>query len=357
MANSPVPTVEKILVVELWNIGDVVLLMPFLSRLRDLFPSAMITLLARPHAKEILHGTGLADDFIEGFEPTDNWLSLNPLETGWHDFLKLRKQLRQRDFDLAFQCRLHLREHVILGLSAARRRIGYAFGDLSGLLTDAIPVGEAHRHKTADWLRLLEPFGLSADPRPPRLNVSEAEKRRAVEYMAALGIDAGVVVVGIHPGASVVAKRWPIERFAEVAGMFAAEPDVRVLAFVDPSGYGASLAQLAGVAVARVGLRELIALISCCDLLVCNDSGPMHIAGALGVPAVALFGSGVEKAFGPLGTGHVIVSADEGLARIANRHPGEPEAVSSIPVSRVQDAVRLVLQSRLESSSGAQQRC
>ncbi len=139
--------------------------------------------------------------------------------------------------------------------------------------------------------------------------------------------------------------------------MFAVEPDLRILAFADPSGYGNSLAQLAGVAVARVGLRGLVALIGCCDLLVCNDSGPMHIAGALGVPAVALFGGGVEKAFSPLGTGHVIVSADEGPARLANRHPGEPAAVSSIPVSRVQDAVRLVLQSRLESSSGARQRC
>src|SRR5688500_8097931 len=121
--------VRRILVVELWNIGDVVLLLPFLTQLRKLFPRASVTLLARPHARVLLQGTGLVDEFLDDAPPADNWLSLNPLLGGWRDLLRLRRQLRSRNLDLAFQCRLHVREHLILAMSGARRRIGYAFGE------------------------------------------------------------------------------------------------------------------------------------------------------------------------------------------------------------------------------------
>lgn len=101
--------VRQILVVELWNIGDVVLVLPFLAQLRAIFPGAAITLLARPHARVILEGTGLIDKFIDDATPADNWLSLNPMLGGWRDLWRLRKRLREERFQLAFQCRLHAR--------------------------------------------------------------------------------------------------------------------------------------------------------------------------------------------------------------------------------------------------------
>jgi len=301
--------IKRILVVELWNIGDVVLAMPFLAQLRALFPTARITMLARPHAKTILAGTDLVDEFIE----TElGWTELatrfNPLGYNWSELRRVRRELRSRRFDVAFKSRMHIREHLVLAISGATRRVAFAFGQGDRVLTDAIPIGDPNRHKAADWLELLKPFGGHVEGAPPRLKVNEAEGRWAAAFLAGHGISANDRVVGIHPGASVPAKRWPLDRFVQVAAAIAQRAGVRVLAFVEPEGYGDAVARVGGVIAAKVNLRELIALIQRCDALVCNDSGPMHIAGALGVPTVAVFGSGIQQWFAPLGEGHRLFS-------------------------------------------------
>lgn len=322
--------VRQILVVELWNIGDVVLMLPFLAQLRAIFPGAAITLLARPHARVILEGTGLIDNFIDDATPADNWLSLNPMLGGWRDLWRLRKRLRQERFDLAFQCRLHAREHVILAMSGASRRIGYAFGEGDRMLTDAIPVDNLHRHKVDDWTRLLAVVGGPVVTASPNLHVSEEDRETACRFLAENGIATDEIVIGIHPGASLPEKRWPLDRFCEVARELALKPGVRVIAFADPAGYGESLGYIDGVISAKTTLRELIALMERCSLLVCNDSGPMHLAGGLGVPTVAFFGSGVARWFAPLGDGHELITAGE-------------SGIQSIPPSSVLDAVERVL--------------
>lgn len=318
--------VERILVVELWHIGDVVLTIPFLAQLRALFPKAQTTLLARSHAREILGGMGLVDEFIEtDVTPAESWLTHS----------RLAYNLRDHKFDVAFQCRMHVREHVILAMSGARRRVGYAFGYGDHMLTDAIFADDPGRHKVADWLRLLEPFDGPLEVEIPPMHVSASERRWADEYLADRGVLATDVVIGIHPGASLPEKRWPLERFLEVANELVTHPGVRILTFVEPAGYGASLDKVQGSINAKVGLRELIALVERCAVLVCNDSGPMHIAGALGVPTVAVFGSGIAQWFSPLGEGHEVVSA-------GNRFV-ETIALGEIPAASVLEAVKRTL--------------
>ena len=133
------------------------------------------------------------------------------------------------------------------------------------------------------------------------------------------------MLVAIHPGASIHEKRWPIERFAEVARDLVGRQGIKVLAFAEPEGYGDSLGQIEGVIPAKVGLRQMIALLERCSLLICNDSGPMHIAAALGVPTVAVFGSGIDRQFAPLGSHHESVISDPQTRpvteREGTRHP------------------------------------
>ena len=326
--------VRRILVVELWNIGDVVLLLPFLTQLRLRFPNASVTLLARPHARVILANTGLVDEFLDDAEPAENWLSLNPLLGGWRDLWRLRRQLRERDFDIAFQCRLHVREHVILAMSGARRRIGYAFGEGDRMLTDALHVDNPHRRKVEDWLRLLSVVGGPVDDSSATLRVAAEERKAAEQFLAGHGVRDTDILIGLHPGASLPEKRWPLERFAAVARELVLRNDVRVIAFADPYGYGSSLGDVEGVVVASTTLRQLIATIDRCALLVCNDSGPMHIAGGLGVRTVAIFGSGVDRWFAPLGEGHELISAES------------ESGVENIPVDRVLDAVDRMIAAR-----------
>ncbi|MDQ3225498.1 MAG: glycosyltransferase family 9 protein, partial [Chloroflexota bacterium] len=309
--------VERILVVELWNIGDVILTIPFLAQLRVMFPNARTTLLARSYASELLVGMDLVDEFLEtDINPQESWLMHGPRKYNLNEVRRIRRRLRERKFDVAFQCRLHVREHVILAMSGAHRRVGYAFGPGDGVLTDAVMPNDGEGQKFADWLRLLGPFDGPLEADAPRMHVTAAERAWAEKYLVERGVSATDVVVGIHPGASLPEKRWPLDRFLEVANRLSIRPGVRILGLVDPEDYGKSLDRVHGAISAKVGLRELIALVERCALLICNDSGPMHIAGGLGVPTVAIFGAGIAQWFAPLGGGHEVVSGEGTIAEI-----------------------------------------
>ena len=324
--------------VELWNIGDVVLTLPFLAQLRAIMADAEITMLARPHASEILAGTGLVDRFIEA---NLTWKAqngfVNPLDYDLAELLRVVRTVRALKFDLAFQCRPHVREYVLLGLSGARRRVGFARRGWDLALTDAIPQGDSGAQKADAWLRLLGPLGGPKEIEAPRLRISGEEEDWSAEFLRTNGVNPSSFLVAVHPGASIPEKRWPLDRFEDVARDLAARPNVDVLAFVEPEGYGASLTRVDGVIPAKVGLREMIALLARCDLLVCNDSGPMHIAGALGVPTVAVFGTGINRLFAPLGDRHEPVTADpeRGSAHDREAASGPYADVARVPTSRV----------------------
>ncbi len=333
--------------VELWHIGDVILTLPFLARLRALFPEAEIALLARAHAAELLRGTGLVDEFIETNLDWDAAGTFNPFRYRLGELLRVVRDLRRREFDIAFQCRPHVREHVLLALSGARRRIGIAFGMSDKALTDAILIDSRDTRKTEQWQALLTPLGGSVKAENPRLEVSHAERSWALEFLATNGIAQGDMIVGIHPGASVLENRWPLERFTELARTIVAQAGVRVLAFVDPAGYGAAFGDVPGVVLAKVGIRELMALIQRCNFLICNDSGPMHIAGALGVPTVAIF-RWINRWYLPLGEGHEQVRAVK-----AGSRPKTSYSVTEIPVSQMLQVVEQKLREARATPRGA----
>ncbi|MGK2963436.1 MAG: glycosyltransferase family 9 protein [Gemmatimonadaceae bacterium] len=326
--------VDRVLVIELWNIGDVILTMPFLAQLRYVFPRARIALAAKSFADDLLSGTGLVDEIIVSdlsWRPSDS-IGLRGKIFG---LLQAGRALRALRFDIAFSGRDHLRERLLLGLSRARRRVAHSSSRGDSFLTDALPIASGPRHRVAAWLDLLGPLGGAVNVSVPRLHITDPERYWAIGYLESQGVSSGDFVVGIHPGASVAEKRWSLDGFREVAGALASQPGVRVVAFAEPGGYGGELFTIPGVIAARVSLRELIASISRCDLLVCNDSGPMHIAGALGVPTVALFEAGIPDSFAPLGEGHELVTSGE-----------NSESLLTIPASRVLEAVERVLAAR-----------
>lgn len=332
--------IRRILVIEPKNIGDVVLTLPFLAQLKALWPDAQITLLANPFARQLFEGTNFVDEFIDtNLGWSERATRYNPLAYNWKELTRLRRELPNRHYDLAFKCCMHIREHIVIGLSGARRRIAYAFGMGDSVLTDRVRVVDPNRHKVADWLELAAQVAPPVQAAPARLKVSQSEREWADEYLSSRGIDS-TTLVGIHPGASVPAKQWPLNRFHEVARTLAQRKNTRVLTFVDPAGYGASLGEIEGVATAQVSLRQLMALIERCALLVCNDSGPMHIAGALGVRTVAVFGTGINLWFAPLGEGHRLITlenAESGGSGATGTI--RPYDLSDIPTTRVLGAV------------------
>jgi ADP-heptose:LPS heptosyltransferase len=303
----------KILVLEPWHIGDVVIATTALQALRARYPDAWISLLAKPHAEEILHGSGLVDEIITFDFP---WTA----ETGKYRldrydraaFSALFRRLRDERFDLTVDCRMDLRSNVVSFATRAGRRVGYDFGGGSFLLSDAIPASPRAHHKVEDWLKLMEALGSrrgahaitrSKDGRQiaPRLTLLPEERDEAALRLETMGIARQDLIVGIHAGASSPEKRWPPERFAAVADYLAEIYGARIVVLVDPGGHGAHLPLRTKACYLTPSLRQLMAYIGSCDVLICNDSAPMHIADALGVPVVAVFTSGNPKWYGPSG--------------------------------------------------------
>jgi ADP-heptose:LPS heptosyltransferase len=346
----------RILVVELWNIGDVILTMPFLAQLRAIFPDAEISLLARPYAAEILAGTGLVDHFIEAELTWKRERHHNPFGYNWRELRRVVSDLRRESFDLAFQCRPHVREYVLLGLSGAQRRVGWRKRIWDRALTDPISSPEPGRQKKDAWLRLLQPFGGPRAIEQPHLLVTRSERDWAEDFLTGKGVASTSRLVAIHPGASIPEKRWPLAGFAEVARELGGRSGTKVLAFADQEGYGSSLNQIEGVVPVREGLRRMIALLDRCSLLICNDSGPMHIAAALGVSTVAVFGSGIDSRFAPLGNQNESVIATPDSGRIPEGAAPIPyEDVSRVSVPQVLEATDRALEKVRATGEGAGQ--
>ncbi|HEX6251467.1 MAG TPA: glycosyltransferase family 9 protein [Gemmatimonadaceae bacterium] len=334
--------VRSILVVETWNIGDVVLAIPFLAELRAIFPEASISLLAREHAREILAHTDLVDDVITIDLPyTTGSGGYRPSQYMGAELRAAFKGMREREFDLGFESRMDPRGKLVLALSGAARRVAYDYGGANWLLTDPIPVTDRARHKNEDWMGLLAPFGGPRGVPLPQLTVSAGEAAWARDWLAAHRIDDAATLIAVHPGASSDSKRWPIERFAAVVRALVARRHTCVLAIRSPDGSGGELAQIPGVAWVQPDLRQLLALLARADVLLCNDSGPMHLAAALGTRTVAIFHTHAAREFAPLGEGHrMLQPAGQPAVEVI---PPPADALLSIGVPGVLDAINQTL--------------
>lgn len=315
MYRPPLPRPGKpqsFLVVEPWGIGDVVLSTALLRALRANFPGATISLLAKSHAKALLEHSGLVDDVIAfDFPWTAFTGKLSPRKYVPKEFQRLIRQLRARDFDVSLDARRDIRSNVITYLGGARRRIGYDFGGGSHLLTDVLPSGTQNEHKVADWLALLGPLGVGRGDLPtPTLVLGEAERRGARRRLAILGFSTEQALIGVHPGASHRVRHWGGERFAAVIDALVESQRVQVIVFEEEEGDSNDIVTRHPVPRIRGDLRGLMSLVMECDLLLCSDSGPMHIAGALGVPVTALFGPQRREWYGPRGKLDRVVQVD-----------------------------------------------
>ena len=318
---KPAAEVRKILVLELWHMGDVVLATPVLQKLRAMYPDARITLLAKAHALELLQHSPLVDEIVAFDFP---WTAMSgkydPTRYDPSGIRDLVRRLREMEFDLSIDCRMDLRSNVLTRSIGAKRRIGYDFGGGGFLLTDAVSAPPADQHKVDDWMGLLEPLRQSGNdstvPVIPSLTVTDPERAEALRTLALYDISDSDTVVGIHPGGSHEAKRWPVDNFAAVGRTLADRRNIKLLVFVDPEGCGSDMQLGQNAAFVRTSIREMMALFTQCDVLVCNDSGPMHIAAALGLPVVAVFRTGNPRAYGPRGLNHTVVGegAQSGIA-------------------------------------------
>ena len=160
---------------------------------------------------------------------------------------------------------------------------------------------------------LLEPLGIPVSQTPPCLYLTVQEQQEAKQRLAERGVHPSDLVIGINPGAAYgSAKCWLPERFKQLSQYLLNHPSLKIVFFGDKQGAPLVEKICLGLSdrvvnfAGQTSLRQLMALIQSCHLFLTNDSGPMHVASALGIPLIALFGSTSEVATGPYQGGHVI---------------------------------------------------
>jgi heptosyltransferase-2 len=341
----------SILVIEYWNLGDLAIVVPFLRNLRHRFPQARISLLVQAGLESFLEGQGLVDEFIPVRVPWaqhfDRWRKYNPFSRHWISLTRSLLVLRSRQFDWAFSGRMDVRDNFILWVSGARRRIGYGIGGGGHFLTDRVKPDLSRPHRVQIWQQLLESINELPNPGVGGFRLRDTETEHARSFLLSRSIPSDAFLIGVHPGARIPTRRWGDERFAEVARRILCETDAHVLWFSEP-GNSCNVPTMQRFHAVSLDFRFFVAVLSRCGLLVCNDSGPMHLANLLNVPVVAVFGPQRPEWFGPRGQHDRVVIHPEFSCRPCFDYCifDQPYCLRTISCDEVCDAIEGVLRPR-----------
>jgi heptosyltransferase II len=348
-------------------LGDAVMTTPALLRLREKFPAAHITLLTAEKLKDLwLHHPALNETI--SFAPGESVFSVG-------------KRLRAGKFDLALVLPNSPRSALEVFLAGIPRRIGHArpwrnffltqtvtpradavnmrkrsVGEIRNLISEHSTFNIQHpkipqsAHQIFEYLNLAAALGANPEPLTPQLFVTPEEIETAKKKFGLKKINRPII--GLNPGAEYgPAKRWPVEKFIAAAGeiqqrtncvwlIFGGNADANTTAQIESAiGSRQSAINLAG----QTSLRELMALLKFCRVLLTNDTGPMHVAAALGTPVVVPFGSTSPELTGPGLPGdarnHLLKSDAPCAPCFLRECPIDFRCMNSISVERVVEAV------------------
>jgi heptosyltransferase-2 len=285
----------KILVRATNWVGDAILALPALRAVRGRFPDAEIVILALAYVADLYREQQICDSFIV--------YDRRGAHSGFSGRERLATELRAQRFDVALLLQNAFDAAWLAWRAGIPQRIGYARDARNLLLTKSVAVpksGEIPPHEKFYYLELLRRAGwldLLPDESFIALNVPEQNRRRAAEFLLASGARAHAVRIAVGAGASYgSAKCWPPDRFAEVLNRLKPSMDADVILFGTGAETSVSTAIASGLRQLPIDLTgktatgDLPALFSQCHLFVGNDSGAMHVAAAVGLPVVAVFG-------------------------------------------------------------------
>ena len=318
---SPAPrgaAPQRILIIKPSSLGDIVHALPVLAGLRDAYPDAHLAWLVTTAFAPLLHGHPLLDEIItfdrrQYGRMLQSWRSLV-------DFLRFLRDLRGRRFDLVLDLQGLFRSGFLARATGAATRVGFRDArELAAMFyTRRVRVPpscgpQRNDHAVDRNLHLARELGLPVDPplfplgvRPEELDAA----RRLLARIAGASVESFTAVL---PGARWNTKRWRVDRFAELCDRLHAQglPRCVLLGSPEERTYSDALVSAARAPVidlvGRTSLRECTALLTLASLVICNDSGPMHIAAALRRPVVAIFGPTNAARTGPYGeTAHVV---------------------------------------------------
>jgi lipopolysaccharide heptosyltransferase I len=338
----------RILITRLSAIGDCILTMPLAVALREAFPRAFLAWAVE----------GVAGTMVKQHAAIDLAIRLPRRFARWPGTLwQLRKQLRQMRFDIAVDPQSLTKSALVAWLSGAPRRIGFArpIGrELAPWLHTEL-VQCTSRHVVDRYLELLKPLGKSVGSVHFDFPRDEGSEARIRSQMQLLGLSRQFAVV--NPGAGWESKRWPAERYAEVARELESRWGLATLvvwAGQDERTWAQQIADQAGgkaLVAPPTTLLELAAVLRQARLFVGSDTGPLHMAAAVGTPCVGIYGPTRPEDCGPYGPRNQAVQAwyQGGSSRI--RRNGANDAMRDVPSGWVVAACDRILTGKTVSSA------
>lgn len=280
MTDTPAPT--RVLVVQTSYLGDLVLATPVFTAIKRRWPDARLAVMTRPECAPVLRAHPDVDEVLA-----------DDKRGGVGNLLRLASSVRRQRFDIGLSLHRGARAALLLALAGIPLRVGFRQAELSILYHRRVRRDSA-RHDVERQLSILDPLDVGYEAAAlPRLYVDAEARRAADDLLAAAGVGRQTPFIALAPGSAWESKRWPAVRYAELARALVDRGETvvylgtgREVPLVDQIGGAAGGASLAG----KTDAAELIAALSRATLLVCNDSAPLHLAQALGVPVVAVVG-------------------------------------------------------------------
>lgn len=311
---------QSILLVDLHLLGDIVMLVPLLRAIRRFHPNAHLGLIAGPWAPEILAETNLIDEFITLRAP---WVVNGQSMAGIMSLLRAIRVSRARTWDWGIDARGDVRNILLLAIARARRRVAYDFTGGSALLTDVVPDDGALRHIIDHHAALAQYLSMpmTTEERIPTLGTGLSNRRDS-------GSHSSHRLVGFHFGASMVLRRMPLEEACALILSFQDQEDAQLLLVDAPEIRALNsvlLDRLPAMCAARIqrwqgNLGELVAFLKTLNKFYAMDSGPAHLAAALGIDTTVFFGPNLSLAVRPMGPNVTVVERADVPCRPCDQH-------------------------------------
>jgi lipopolysaccharide heptosyltransferase II len=299
---------KNILVVETSSVGEVVLITPAVSALRAAFANARITALVIPSTRDVIEGNPCIDEII--------CYDKAGIHKGLLRAILFGKSLKKKKFDLILLFHRSFRSAVISYFTGAPDRVGVSFEARRFLVNNLVPnKGNLYQHEIDRNIDVIRAVGIAPAGSALYFNVPEEAIVSAQEWLKKSGVRKKDKICAFYPGAGWESKRWPLENFVALGKMLLKELFDIIFIFWGPNEEGPAdiLVNTIGhraLKAPRTNLKELAAFMLCSNIIVANDTGPMHIAAALEIPQIVIMGPTSPQRWGPVTWPSRVITAD-----------------------------------------------
>ncbi len=315
----------NILILNPFGIGDVLFSTPLIRNLRFHYPYAFIAVAVQKKVAPILENNPNINKVIHFSRGDFKELSRQSRIRAIGFLFKTLGEILRHKFDLCIDLSLEHRYSLFLKFLGVRQRLGFNYKHRGRFLTQRINLdGYEKKHVVEYHLELLKLLGIESRFKNLEIFLKQEERDRAEEFLRKKGILKSDLTIGIIPGGGAswgrqsYLKHWPGEKFAQVADKLAEEFGAKIIIFANSpereiaENVIQKMHQPAISMIAKTDLRQFMALINQCNLIITNDGGPLHLAVALGVKVVSIFGPVDEQVYGPypLNSRHIAIKKD-----------------------------------------------